>query len=187
MVRDIVGLGIVALVYLCFIIVIFAPTIYAAWLYLVTRKFTTKRKGMARLLLYTFVINAIIAYFLAHLAFNYFLGTKTEERESSVTATMQSAVASQKNFFASHGRYYNVGPVRGPYQNEYGLNVEKDVILFITPTWDKQLQRDNFQAYAVHVWGKTPLESTNDGKLKKLPADSEESIQIRSKLLNSVK
>ena len=50
MLRDIIGFGIIALVYLCFLILIFTPTIYAAWLYLVARKLTTKRKGVTKLL-----------------------------------------------------------------------------------------------------------------------------------------
>ena len=73
MLRDIIGFGVIGLVYLCFLILIFTPTIYAAWLYLVAKKLTTKRKGVTKLLLYTFCLNAIIAYFVASLAFDYFL------------------------------------------------------------------------------------------------------------------
>ena len=187
MLRDVIGFGIIALVYLCFLILIFTPTIYAAWLYLVARKLTTKRKGVTKLLLYTFCLNAIIAYFVAHLAFDYFLGAKSAERENSVTLTMQNTVASQNRYFAKYGRYYAVGPVRGPYKDEYGLGVEKDVILYVTPKWDKNSQRESFQAYAIYFWGNAVVESSDDGKLKKLSPDSQESARIRSKLLNSVK
>ena len=76
MLHHIIGFGIIALVYLCFVIVIFAPTIYAAWLYLVTRKISVKRKSITKLLVYVFAINLIIAYFLVHFAFDYFLRTK---------------------------------------------------------------------------------------------------------------
>jgi hypothetical protein len=185
--RDIIGFGIIALVYLCFLILIFTPTIYAAWLYLVARKLTTKRKGVTKLLLYTFCVNVIIAYFVAHLAFDYFLGAKSAEKENSVTLTMQNAVASQNKYFTKYGRYYAVGPVRGPYKDEYGLHVEKDVILYVTPKWDKGSQRESFQAYAIYFWSKGVVEGGDDGKLKKLPPDSEESVRMRFKLLNSVK
>ena len=187
MLRDIIAFGIIALVYLCFLILIFTPTIYAAWLYLVARKLTTKRKGVTKLLLYTFCINAIIAYFVAHLAFDYVVGAKSAEKENSVTLTVQNAVASQNKYFAKHGRYYAVGPVRGPYKNEYGLNVEKDVILYITPKWNKDSQRESFQAYATYFWDRGVVEGGSGGKLKKLPPDSAESLRIRSKLLNSVR
>ncbi len=187
MLRDVIGFGIIALVYLCLLILIFAPTIYAAWLYLVARKLTTKRKGVTKLLLYTFCLNAIIAYFLAHLAFDYFLGAKTAEKENSVNLSMQTAVASQNKYLAMYGRYYAVGPVRGPYKDEYGLNVEKDVVLYITPNWDKDRRRESFQAYAIYFWSKSVVEAGDDGKLKKLPPDSEESVRMRFKLLNSVK
>ena len=187
MLHDIVGFGIIALVYLCFLILIFTQTIYAAWLYLVARKLTTKRKGVTKLLLYTFCLNAIIAYFVAQLAFDYFLGAKSAETENSVTLTMQNAVASQNKYFAKYGRYYAVGPVRGPHKDEYGLNVAKDVILYVTPKWDKNSRRESFQAYAIYFWSKDVVEGSDDGKFKKLPPDSEESLRIRSKLLNSVR
>ena len=120
MLRDVIGFGIIALVYLCFLILIFTPTIYAAWLYLVARKLTTKRKGVTKLLLLTFCLNAIMAYFVAHLAFDYFLGAKSAERENSVTLTTQNAVASQNKYFAKYGRYYAVGPVAGPIEMTMG-------------------------------------------------------------------
>ena len=187
MLRDIIGFGLIGLVYLCFLILIFTPTIYAAWLYLVAKKLTTKRKGVTKLLLYTFCLNAIIAYFVASLAFDYFLGAKSAERENSVTLTMQNAVDSQNKYFAKYGRYYAVGPVRGPYKDDYGLDVEKDVILYITPKWDKDSQQESFQAYAIYFWSKEVVEGSHDGKLKKLPQDSEESVRMRFKLLNSVR
>jgi hypothetical protein len=187
MLHPIIGYIIIALFYLCFIIVIFAPTIYAAWLYLVTRKLRLKRKGITKLLVYVFAINLIIAYFLAHFAFDYFLGAKTAERDNSVTFAIQNAAASQKKYFTTYGRYYQVGPVRGPYKDEYGLNVDKDVVLYVTPTWDKDSQSESFHAYAIHTWGNTTLEMSDDGKVKRLSPDSEEFTRIRSKLLNSIK
>jgi hypothetical protein len=187
MLHHIISYGIIALVYLCFIIVIFAPTIYAAWLYLVTRKLSLKRKNITKLFVYVFAINLIVAYFLAHFAFDYFVGKKTAERENSLTLTIQNAAASQHKYFTMYGQYYTVGPVRGPYKDEYGLNVEKDVVLYVAPSWNKDSQRDSFHAYAIHTWGGTTLEISDDGKLKKLSPDSEEFVRIRSKLLNSTK
>ena len=187
MLHHIIGYGIIALIYLCFIIVIFAPTIYAAWLYFVARKLRVKRKSVTKLLAYVFAINLIIAYFLVHFAFDYFVGKKSAERESSVTFTITNAAASQQKYFAKYGRYYPVGPVRGPYKDEYGLDVQRDVLLYVAPNWDKDSQRESFHAYTIHSWGDTTLEISNGGKLKKLSPDSEEFVSIRSKLLNSTK
>lgn len=100
---------------------------------------------------------------------------------------MRNAIVSQQRFFAAHGRYYSVGPVRGPYHDKAGLTVEKDVILEVIPQWDKAGEQETFQAYALDVWGKSLLLNTKDGKVEKAPADSELSATVKSKLLNSVK
>jgi hypothetical protein len=185
--RDIVGILIIALIYLCLLVVIFSPTIYAAWFYLMGRKVQIKSKSLLRIVVMTGCANAIVAYFLMHFAFDYFLASKVAEKEALAIQTMNNAIVSQQRFFATHGRYYSVGPVRGPYQNDLGLTVEKDVILQMTPQWDKAKEQQTFQAYALHVWGKSLLLNTTEGKVKKVPADSEVSAMVRSKLLNSVK
>jgi hypothetical protein len=122
-----------------------------------------------------------------HFAFDYFLASKVAEKEALAMQTMNNAIVSQQRFFATHGRYYSVGPVRGPYQNDLGLTVEKDVILEMVPQWDKAKAQETFQAYALHVWGKGLLLNTTEDKVEQAPADSEVSAMVRSKLLNSVK
>jgi hypothetical protein len=153
----------------------------------VGRKVRIKSKGLLRIALLTGCINAVLAYFLMHIAIDYFLVTKGAEKEALAVQTMHNAIVSQKRFFATHGRYYAVGPVRGPYQNDLGLTVEKDVILQVVPQWDKAKAEESFQAYAVHVWGTGLLLNTTDGQVEKAPVDSEVSAMVRSKLLNSVK
>ncbi len=190
MIWDVVGMALIGLFYLCCLVVIFAPTIYAGWFYLISRKLAIRPQNLRRVFrvfLYTLCINAMVAYFAIHLAFDYFLGAKTAESRASVMATMANAITSQEKFFASHGRHYAVGPVRGPYQDENGLRVEKDVILEITPRWDQKSQTEKFNAYAVHVWGGDLFANAGDGKIRAMPSDSEESAQIRSKLRRSVK
>ncbi len=190
MISNVLGMALIGLFYLCCLIVIFAPTIYAGWFYLVSRKLAVRPRNLSRVFrvfLYTLCINAMVAYFGIHLALDYFLGAKAAENRASVIATMSNAVASQEKFFASHGRHYAVGPVRGPYEDEHGLRVEKDVILEVTPQWDQKSQTEKFRAYAVHVWGRDLFVNSGDGKIREMPLDSEESARIRSKLLRSVR
>lgn len=186
-IRDAIGIVIIALIYLCLLIVVFSPTIYAVWFYLIGRKVHLKSKGLLRIAVLTACINTVVAFFLLHLAFDYLLATKVAEREALALQTMRNAIVSQQKFFASHGRYYPVGPVRGPYHNDEGLTVAKDVILEVIPQWDKARAQETFQAYALDVWGKGLLLNTKDGQVEKAPADSEVSAMVKSKLLNSVK
>jgi hypothetical protein len=169
------------------LIVVFAPTIYAVWFYFMGRKVQIKSRGLLRIAILTGCANIIVAYFLIHLAFDYFLASKVAEQEALTRQTMQNAIVSQQRFFAAHGRYYPVGPVRGPYQNDLGLTVDKDVILEVVPHWDKAKAQETFQAHALHVWGKGLLLNAKEGKVEKAPSDSEVSAMVRSKLLNSVK
>jgi hypothetical protein len=190
MVRDILGVALIGLFYLCCLVVIFAPTLYAGWFYLVSRRLAIRHQNLARVFrvfLYTACINIIVAYFGIHLIFDYFLVAKAAESQASVVATMQNAITAEEKFFTSYGRYYAVGPVRGPYQDEHGLNVGKDVILEVTPSWDLKSQKERFSAHAVHVWGREILTNSGDGKVREIPPDSEESERIRAKLLRSVK
>lgn len=190
MVGDILGVALIGLFYACCFVLIFAPTIYAGWFYLVSRKLAIRRQNLARVVrvfLYILCVNVIVAYFGILLIFDYFLGVKAVENQASVRITMQNALTTEEKFFAAHGRYYAVGPVRGPYRDEHGLNVEKDVILLVTPLWDEKSQKERFDAYAFHVWGKEILTNSGDGKVRELLPDSEESERIRGKLLRSVK
>jgi hypothetical protein len=76
MLREIIGTSIIALVYLCLLVIIFAQTLYALWFYIIGRRISAKSRGLLRIALTTFCINAVIAYFLFRLAFDYFLSTK---------------------------------------------------------------------------------------------------------------
>lgn len=185
--RVVIGTLIVGLIYFCLLVVIFSPTIYAVWFYLMGRKVQIRSRGLLRIAVMTGCANLIAAYFLMHFAFGYFLAFKVAEKEALAMQTMRNAIVSQQRFFATHGRYYSVGPVRGPYHNDRGLTVDKDVILEVVPQWDKAKAQETFQAYALHVWGKGLLQNTTEGKVEEAPADSEVSTKVRSKLLNSVK
>ena len=78
--------------------------------------------------------------------FEVLLPHRMAEIDGLATRSMESAILAQKNFFGSHGRYYSVGPVRGPYTDDNGLKVEKDVILQAEPQWDKRTQNESFKA-----------------------------------------
>jgi hypothetical protein len=185
--RDVIGILIIALIYLCLFVVLFSPTIYAAWFYFMGRKVQIKTRSLLRIVVLTGCANAIVVYFLMLFVFDHFLASKVAEKEELAMQTMNNAIVSQQRYFASHGRYYSVGPVRGPYRNDLGLTVEKDVILEMVPQWDKARAQETFQAYALHVWGQGILRNTAEGKVEKAPPDSEVSAMVRSKLLNSVK
>lgn len=187
MLQEIVIYCVLALVYFCLLIVIFSPSIYAIWLYIVSRRVKIRRAGALKIAVTTFCINALLAYFVIHLAFDYFLTTKVAEKDALAGQTLRNAVVSQKKFFQSYGRYYSVGPVRGPYQDGQGLTVEKDVILFIEPHWDKARGREAFNAYALHVWGKSLLTSSEDGKVRAAPDESDYFDRLRKKMILSVK
>jgi hypothetical protein len=187
MAREIVGTGIVGLVYVCCVIVVFGPTIYVCWLYVLGRKVEGKARGLARLACITFLINFMVAYFLVRLAFEGFLANKVIEWQNVTARAVGSAVDAEKRFFRSHGRYYAVGPVRGPFSDQYGLSVDKDVILEVVPSWDHDLKRETFRVYAVHVLAKRLLECSRNGKVAQPPFESQEHQKIVSRLFNSVK
>jgi len=174
-------------VYLCLTVLVFSPSLYVLWLYIIGRRMPIKAEGLLRLTVTTFLINAIVAYFMVHLAYDYLLTAKMAEWQGMARTSLDKAITSEEKFFSSHGRYYAVGPVRGPYKNEYGLLVEKDVILEVVPTWDTQSNSETFQAYAVHIVSRDLLHATKDGKVHQPPHDSEESTRIKAKLFNSIR
>ncbi|MBI5568902.1 MAG: hypothetical protein HY914_03065 [Desulfomonile tiedjei] len=174
-------------VYLCLIVLVFSPTLYVLWLYVIGRRVSIKANGLLKLTVTTFIINAIVAYFMAHLAFDYLLTAKMAEWQGMARTSLDKAILSQERFFSSHRRYYAVGPVRGPYKDEYGLLVEKDVILEVVPAWDSHSNSETFQAYAVHIVSRDLLHATKDGKVRQSLRDSEESTRIKAKLFNSVR
>lgn len=186
MVVQFIGLALIGLLYFCILIVLFSPTLYAAWIYLISRRVRLSTKGLLKTALTTFCINLILAYFIAHLAFDYFLPSAVAEKNALVVKTLQNAVTSQQSFYMDHGRYYAVGPVRGPYTDDRGLAVEKDVILEVIPSWNQADGNETFQAYAMHIWGRDLITSGTDGKVSQPAQDSAEAARIRAKMLNSV-
>jgi hypothetical protein len=188
MVKEIVSVSLIVLVYLCLLIVMFAPTLYALWLYILGKKVKVNSRGLLRTTLTTFLVNAIVVYFVAHLAFGYLLPRQVAEKDALAAKAVENAVDSQKRYFAAHGRYYAVGPVRGPYRDEQGLVIDKDVILQVVPGWEKTGGgHETFEAYAVHVWGRGVALAKGDGSVLNAPPDAEESVRMRAKLLNSVR
>ncbi len=181
------GVALIAVIYLCILIVLFSPSLYAGWLYVMSRYAKVKRAGLARVAITTFAINTILVVFLSQFAFNYFLVHKVAESDAAAAQALQKAVVSQEHFFTTHGRYYPVGPVRGPYHDDNGLTVEKDIILQVEPHWDKVSHKETFKAYALHILGKDLAVRTEDGKVEKAPPNSDQSVAIRSKLMHSVK
>ena len=188
MLRDVIGIAIIVLVYACLIVIVFSPTIYAGWFFVVGRKVAVKSKRrLLRTALVTFCVNLILAYFLVHFGFDYVVSSRINQMDDAAGQAVTNAVVSERKFFAKYGRYYAVGPVRGPYQDDHGLVVEKDVILEVVPVWDKDRGVETFQAYAVHVWGTNLISSTKDGKVEKTPPHSEHAARLRAKLLRSVR
>ncbi len=187
MIKNLVGVSIIVLVYVCLLVIAFSPTLYAVWIYVVGRSAKLKKKSMGSVVLSTLCVNLIFVYFAFHLMFDVFLPKRMAEIDGQATRSIESAIQAEKNFFGSHGRYYSLGPVRGPYTDDNGVTVEKDVILRVEPHWDKTIQVESFKAYAIHVFGKSVLISTNDGKVLDAASDTELSATIRSKLINSVK
>jgi len=187
MLVDIVWIAIIVLVYFCIAIVVFTPSLYVIWFYLISRKVSLRSKGLLKTALMTLAVNLVLAYFLFHLGSEYILTQKLDESDALAETTLRNAIRSQENFRAVHGRYYSVGPIRGPYRDENGLTVEKDVILQVVPVWDKKMGKQAFEAHAVHVWGQSVLANTMDGKIERTPTELEQSAQLKAKLLRSVK
>jgi hypothetical protein len=187
MVKQLVTTSIIVIIYLCIFILLFSPSLYAGWLYLMSRYTKVRQRGMLRVAITTLALNLIVALLLFHLTFNYFLTYKTAEKDAEAVQAVEKAIVTQENFYSSYGRYYSVGPVRGPYQDDHGLTVEKDVILQVEPYWDAVSAKETYEAYALHVLGKELVMKNDEGKVEKAPPDSQQSAAIRSKLLNSVK
>jgi hypothetical protein len=187
MLTHLFAISIIGLVYFCLLIVVFSPSIYAFWIFLISRKVSAGKKGPLKIAISIFCINLLIVYFLVHIAFDYVLAAKVAQNEALAATTMRTAIASQQKFFAAHGRYYSVGPVEGPYHDKYGLNVEKDVILEVDPKWDKADKKETFDAFAIHRWGTHLLFRAKDGKVEKAPPGSKLEVRMRSKLIESVR
>lgn len=186
MLGSVVTFSILALCYLCLAVIVFAPTLYAAWFYYLSRSDTRRKQKLLRTTLITFVINAALAYVIGTLAFNYLVPPMLAKNDASAMDTLQSAVESQERHFGARGRYYAVGPVKGPFQDEFGLNVPQGVIIEVRPVWDTEAQKETFEAHAVNIWGSKVLWRRSDGRVAHLSTESDEAAKLRKKLLRSV-
>jgi hypothetical protein len=187
MLQTVVAGMIIVLCYVCIGIIVFAPTIYAVWFYVVSRKVSTYRGKLLKTAMSTFAVNAVAAYLLFYLAIDLFLVPNLAAKDEAARRTVEQAIQLQEKHFAAHGKYNPVGPVRGPYEDDSGLIVPKDVIIEIAPAWDKHAGRDTFRAHAVHVWGEKAVLRRGDGAVVEAPAGSTEAEAIRGKLIRSVK
>ncbi|MEW6531421.1 MAG: hypothetical protein AB1473_11335 [Thermodesulfobacteriota bacterium] len=187
MLQQTIGLFILFIFYVCFAVIVFAPTIYVAWLYVASRRTPGTVRVRPKLLVSTLVVNLILGYFLAYLAYDYFVVTQVAEQDATAVAAVREAIESERRHFATQGRYYEVGPVRGPYENEHGLKIGKNIILEVRPSWDGKGDKETFQVYAVHVRGRKVVQGGADGNVEQIGPDSERAFAIRSKLINSVK
>ncbi len=188
MISTVVSTVILAVFYICLAIIVFAPTIYAAWFYLVARKLSRGKSRVPTALVTTFLLNLGVAYFIGRVAFDVVVTRSVSRNNGLAEQTIRNAVRSQEAFRARNGRYYAIGPVRGPHKTDHGLVIEKDVILQVRPRWeDSGGKDDSFEAYAVHVWGREVYLNTKEGDIEKEPFDSQKAKAIRSKLMRSVK
>lgn len=187
MLQQTIGLIVLLICYVCFAVIVFSPTIYVAWLYVASRRTPSEAPVRPRILVSTLVVNAILGYLLAYLAYDYFVITQVAEQDATAVAAVREAIESERRYFAAQGRYYEVGPVRGPYENEHGLKVSANVILEVVSGWDAQEEKETFQAYAAHVRGRKAVQGGPDGNVEQIAPDSARAFSIRSKLINSVK
>jgi hypothetical protein len=185
MVGELFGMAIIVIVYICLFIILFSPTLYAVWFYFVSKRVSIKSKRLMTTALMTFCINSIGVYFLVHLAFDYFLVSKVEEKDALAVVAVRSAMASQDRCYLRAGRYYAVGPVRGPYEDNEGLSVDKDVVIEVVPTIDRETGKSAYEVFGAHVWGKSLIVNSRDGTVKRVPPDSEIFREVRPRLLRA--
>jgi hypothetical protein len=188
--EKIITTVIVGIFYICLTVVLFAPSLYAGWFYYLSRKLAKKkpRKKMLQSVMTTFLINLALVYALYSLMFNYILPSQIQAKNRMAKNAIQSVEESQEEFYSKHGRYYMLGPVRGPYTDPHGLEVGENVIIQAAPKWTEDSPpEETFEAYAIHVWGNTAFVRKPDGTIKKLNGDSPAVEGLRSKLIRSVK
>lgn len=186
-----ITISIVGVFYVCLLVVLFAPTLYTGWFYYISRKLSmkNKKKKLFQTFTVTFLLNIIVVYVLFSIMFKYILPSQIKAKDQIAKQTMESVQKSQEKFFSEHGRYYMVGPVRGPYKDSHGLKVAENVIVQAVPQFAQagaQTQQ-TFEAYAIHVWGNSAYVREPDGTVKTINNNSSEVKNIRSKLIRSVK
>jgi uncharacterized membrane protein (GlpM family) len=187
MAQYVVGIALIAIVYICLGIIILAPTIYLAWFYVVSRKIRGVGKVSLRSLILTFIANAIIGYFIFFLIHNWLYVPSVTSNDTIAREMMDKTIAAQNVFYEKHGRYYEVGPVRGPYSGPNGLKLEKNVIVEVTRKWDKSRNKESFQAYGIHLWGDKLYTGDPKGISEEVYADSTQAASIRSRLIESTR
>ncbi len=188
MIASVVGTAIIILIYVCLAIIVFSPTIFAGWFYLVARRITRGKAPVPTSLVTTLVVNVLVVLVVGCLAFDHFVTGLVTENDALAEKTLRIAVQCQQEFHVRRGRYYSVGPVRGPYKTADGLEVAKDVILQMRASWEEGTGKDDtFEAYAVHVFGRGVYFNTKGGEIHKEPDASEKAKTIRGRLIRSVK
>ena len=187
MAQDIVGITLIVIVYICLGIIILAPTIYLAWFYVVSRKIRGVGKVSIRSLILTFIANAIIGYFIFFLIHSWLYVPAVTSNDTIAREMMGRTIAAQKAFYKTHGRYYEVGPARGPFSEPNGLKIEKNVIVEVIRKWDKSRKKESFRAYGMHIWGDKLFTADTQGISEESHADSTQAASIRSKLIESTR
>lgn len=185
--QSVIVSAILILFYFCLAIIVFSPSIYMTWIYIIGRKIPGTKKGMLRPTLITIAVNLILVYFLVHLALDQFVYKEVAKNDAIAREVLSETIEAQKRFFSDHGRYYSVGPVRGPYKDEHGVDVSEDVIVQVVPTWDDAEQKPTFEAHAIHVLGRKVLLGKPESGVEEAGSDSEQGEAVRAKLVRSVK
>ncbi len=186
MVQSIAAIAIVMLVYVCLGVIILAPSIYVGWFYVVSRTTPGAGKVSFRTLICTVAANVIVGYFFMYFVYGYIHAHEVEAKDGIAMEAARNAIASQERFFSQHGRYYEVGPVRGPYHDERGVVVKKDVILEVVRIWDKTEGKESFRVHAAHLWGRKLITADSSGAREENLSDSDEAARIRKRLVESV-
>jgi hypothetical protein len=185
--QEIFGILLLIAVYACVAVIVFSPTLFAGWLYLIARKLPKTGSRLLRTLLTVFTVNLIVAAILFRFFADYVLPISVAEKDKSAMEALKSAESSQERRHSARGAYSAVGPLRGPYTDEFGLVVAKNVIIMVEPVWDSKRERDSFLAVALHVWGSAVAVRERDGTVSLKPGDSPDAEKLRGKLLRSVR
>jgi uncharacterized membrane protein (GlpM family) len=187
MVQDILGITILVIVYICLGIIILGPTLYLAWFYVVSRNIRGVGKVSLRSLILTAIANVIVGYFIFFLIHSWFYVPAIASNDTIARELVEKTVISEKAFYEKHGRYYQVGPVRGPYSAPNGIKIDKDIILEATRMWDKNNKRESFRVYGMHLWGDKIFIGDAQGIDEENYSDSAQASSIRARLIKSTK
>ncbi len=188
MLQQLIVISVQVIIFLCLAVIVFAPSIFAVWFFLVGKRLSQGRKKKSlRPVISVVAINLMVAYALYHLTFDYIVVARTAQKDALARQAVESVIESELRYYKSHGRYYALGPVRGPYEDRHGASVAEDVILQVTPHWSEAASRNSFKAAAVHVWGSRIITGDAEGRVRELDPETKEAEEIRGKLLRSVR